>query len=333
MANINDVAKLAKVSRGTVSNYLNGKKIRDASVEKIKDAIKKLHYVPNFTARELKTGVSKYVVFIIPTVWTPFFAEMTYYMQQALQKQNYKMIICNSHSEVNEEIEYLDMAKQQKVAGVITVSYSDIKDYLSDNLPLVSIEKEVGPQYPMVSSDNYQGGRLAARKLVEAGSHKLLFISKEHQHSYTGYRQKGFEQYCQDNQISYDVEIISHDEKNNFQNIQRIIQKRYQNGIEYDGIFTNIDEYAYDTWQILLDMGYQIPQEVQIVGFDGAKDYDEARRRLSSIRQPIEQIAKEAVEMLMQKINGKKWKNAPRIYLPISFIQGNTTKKSKIFFS
>jgi LacI family transcriptional regulator len=77
MANMNDVAKLAGVSRGTVSNYINGGNVKQSSKNSIKKAIEKLHYVPNNNARELKMNRSNFVVFIIPTTQTPFFAELT----------------------------------------------------------------------------------------------------------------------------------------------------------------------------------------------------------------------------------------------------------------
>ncbi|SQG13273.1 transcriptional regulator [Streptococcus sobrinus] len=98
---INDVAKLAKVSRGTVSNFINGKPIRKENRERIAEAIRQLNYVPNVMARELKTSKSSTVVFIVPTNWTPFFSELVYHMQVELDQNGYKMILvrtCLSHA-------------------------------------------------------------------------------------------------------------------------------------------------------------------------------------------------------------------------------------------
>ena len=73
--NINDVAEAAGVSRGSVSNYLNNKKVSDKIKLKIETAIKELNYIPNSSARDLRSKESKFVIFIIPTVWSPFFSE------------------------------------------------------------------------------------------------------------------------------------------------------------------------------------------------------------------------------------------------------------------
>ena len=115
MANMNDVAKKAGVSRGTVSNYINNVKIKESSKQKIEEAIKELGYIPNIAARELKTNKASNVVFILPTVWNPFFSELTYYLQLELKKIGKKMLLCNSHDDYLTEIEYIEMAKQNKV--------------------------------------------------------------------------------------------------------------------------------------------------------------------------------------------------------------------------
>ena len=76
---MNDVARVAGVSRGSISNYINGRRTKPATQLKIEAAIEQLNYVPNATARALKTNKSNYVVLIIPTVNTPFFSELSYH--------------------------------------------------------------------------------------------------------------------------------------------------------------------------------------------------------------------------------------------------------------
>ena len=115
--NINDVAEAAGVSRGSVSNYLNNKKVSDKIKLKIEAAIKELNYRPNSSARDLRSKESKFVVFIIPTVWSPFFSELTYYIQNELNSSGYKMILCISDSDFNKEKEYIELATSQKAAG------------------------------------------------------------------------------------------------------------------------------------------------------------------------------------------------------------------------
>ena len=173
--NINDVAEAAGVSRGSVSNYLNNKKVSDKIKLKIEAAIKELNYIPNSSARDLRSKESKFVVFIIPTVWSPFFSELTYYIQNELNSSGYKMILCISDSDFNKEKEYIELATSQKAAGIISISYSQMNDFVRPGMPLVSIEKEPTGRFSMVSSDNYEGGKLAAQKLIEKGAETLIY--------------------------------------------------------------------------------------------------------------------------------------------------------------
>ena len=111
---MNDVAKLAEVGRGTVSNYINGQKVKEENRLKIQKAIDELGYVPNLQAKELRTSINTEVVFIVPTNWTPFFSEMIFYMQKHLGRFGYKMILENSHSSPEEEKDILAM-----IAGTV----------------------------------------------------------------------------------------------------------------------------------------------------------------------------------------------------------------------
>lgn len=93
---MNDVAKRAGVSRGTVSNVINNVKVKEASRIKVEEAIKELGYCPNEFARGLKTNRTSTIVFILPTIWNPFFSELAFRIQLELRNINLKMLLCNS---------------------------------------------------------------------------------------------------------------------------------------------------------------------------------------------------------------------------------------------
>jgi LacI family transcriptional regulator len=329
MPTMNDVAKLAGVSRGTVSNYINGIKVKQDSQKKIQAAIDELNYVPNITARELKMNRSNFVVFIIPTTHTPFFAELTHEMQQALKKENFKMLLCNSNNEIKEELEYIQLGKEQKVTGIITISYSDLEPYLTTDLPIVSIEKKLADTIPCVSSDNYKGGALAAQKLVEKGAKNLLLITRSTNKTAINYgqRARGFIDYCEKKGISYTLYNSTYHEDKFYPELASFLQDAYKSKCQYDGIFAVADQYADYSLSILEKFDYQIPQEIQLIGFDGAKMYPEQQRFISSIRQPIQGIVQTCVKSLKQMIENKEQIHTGTIFLPVEYIEGKTTQK------
>ena len=325
---MNDVASLAGVSRGSVSNYINGQKTKASTEAKIKSAIAALDYVPNAMARSLKTSKSNFVVFIIPTVNSPFFSELSYHMQQELQYHDYKMILCNSNNRSEEEIAYIQMANTQKVAGLITMSYANVANLVDTNIPLVSIEKRVSQNVPLIISDNYIGGRLAGEKLTKLGAKRLLFVSKKPVRNISAVREKGFLDYCQENDIVADV-FLARKKTNFISDFKRFVKDNaVDHQFPYDGIFSDSDEYASDFYNILVQAGIEVPNQVQIIGFDGSRVYARQRITLSSIKQSTAHIAKYAVEKLLLQIDSK---NKPTFLgettvIPVSFEKGITTK-------
>lgn len=325
---MNDVAKLAGVSRGTVSNYINGVKVKPDSHKKVKEAIETLNYVPNIAARELKSKRSNLVVFILPNTLTPFFAELVYNMQQELKEANFKMLLCNSNNQIDEELEYIQMAKEQKVAGVITISYSDLSSLISLDFPIVSIEYQLDEAIPCVSSDNYAGGRLAAEMLQKKGATKLLLITRRTNKTQVNYgkRAKGFIDYCKEYHLAYEVfESIQHEEEF-YPELSQFLSEKYTSDCPFDGIFTVSDQYADFSLSVLNELGYQVPEKVQLVGFDGGKMYPQQQTFISSIRQPIKEITHYCVETVKKIGTNKSELNTDIVRLPVHFIEGKTTK-------
>ncbi|NLM14123.1 MAG: LacI family transcriptional regulator, partial [Epulopiscium sp.] len=112
MASIKDVAKLAGVGVGTVSRVINNNKsVSDATREKVKWAIEQLDYVPNEVARNFKKQSSQLVGMMIPTIAHPYFSKLVFYVESELYKHGYKLLICNSETEKEKELQYIEMLK------------------------------------------------------------------------------------------------------------------------------------------------------------------------------------------------------------------------------
>lgn len=327
MATINDVAKLAGVSRGTVSNVINNIKVREKSYLAVKKAIEELGYVPNQYARTLKTNRTNTIALILPTIWNPFFSELTFHIEKETRKRGYKLLLCNSNDDYKIEMTYITMAKENKVDGIISITYSSIEEYLLSNIPFVTIERNFGETAPYITCDNFGGGELAAQKLYELGCKKILCIGRASlRNKAVRKRAEGFKNYCEKNNISFDIFFNEKDEdmKKDFSIwIDEYVKNNFTEGKNFDGIFTVTDRYA----QIIIDKlkkyGLRIPEDVQIIGFDGAKSYKNENIKITTIRQPVEKMAEEAVKNLDAVINSKDVEK--QITLPVFFIQGETT--------
>ena len=326
MANMNDVAKRAGVSRGTISNYINNVKVKESSRIKIEKAIKELGYIPNVAARELKTNTASNVVFILPTVWNPFFSKLTYYLQMELKKIGKKMLLCNSENDYLLEIEYIEMAKQNKVYGIISVSYSNILPYLTDNLPYVAIERYYNKSIPYVTSDNVNGSKLAVNELYKRKCNNLLHITRKiEDNAALNDRKFGFETACKELNLNYTI-FSCNCTSSEFRNeVNKFIKESYNKDIKFDGIFCATDRYAQYVVDALDEMKIKIPNDVQIIGFDGVKSYPNEHLKISTIKQDVEKLAIEAVNILQLIVNKNEVITSK--ILPVSFWGIETTKK------
>lgn len=321
-ATMKDVAKKAGVGVGTVSRFLNNGSVKESTRKKVEAAIKELNYQTNFYARGLKTNRTYTVALIIPTVWHPYFSEFAFHVETALEKANYKMYLCNSDGEVEKEKEYIQMVTQNKVDGIIGITYSDIDEYISSNLPFVSIDRYFTEDVIYVTADNIGGGRLAAQKLQELGCKKVAYIGGyQETPNETKSRRKYFEIEC--NQIGLEVKVL--DMLEPLHEVEEKIERFLIENPGIDGIFTINDPMAMTVCRVLKTIGKSVPDDVQVIGFDGQRVNEGAPFFVSTIIQPLQSMAESAVALLLKVIQGEEVEN--RTVLPVFFGEGPTTKK------
>lgn len=321
-----DVAQLAGVSVGTVSRVINQEPgIKKVTLEKVQQAIADLNYVPDAYARGMKTNRTDTVALIVPTIWHPFFGEFAFYVEKELSAQNYKMLLCNTDG-AKKEIEYISMLQQNKVDGIIAITYSPIEDYLASNIPFVSIDRSYGDKdLPWVTSDNLAGGRLAAEKLLEKGCQNVAFVGSHNDTlNETKNRRNGFEAYLKE----VGKTGLVFDMVEPYDDFLTPLEAFLEEHKEIDGIFAINDFTALDVMEILEKQGRRVPEDVQVIGYDGIRLAHERRNPVTTIKQPLAAMAKEAVNMLVSVI--EKRTHQLQIVVPVSYVEGPTTK-NKIF--
>ncbi|MBO0475167.1 LacI family transcriptional regulator [Enterococcus sp. DIV0840] len=326
MVNMNDVAKKANVSRGTVSNYVNHVKIKPELAVRVEKAIEELNYIPNQAARSLKKQESDIIVFILPTIWTPFFSELAYYIQLELQIQNFKMLLCNSQNDYNLELDYIKMAQEQKVKGILTISYSDIEPYLISNIPIVSIERYFNSTIPFITSDNFGGARQAAEELHKRGSKRLLLILRELPNNLGVFeRMNGFIDYCTHNELEYEVYLDKGNSIDFPKRLDIFLTEKFSENCPFDGIFTVTDRYAEFVFNAFAHLPWSIPEDVQLVGFDGARSFSNQSLTISTMSQDVREIAHLSVKELVEFDDSLAIQK--KHILPVKFTAFKTTRK------
>ena len=322
MGTMKDVAALAKVGVGTVSRVLNNSgAVKESTRRKVEAAMKELNYIPNAYARGLKMNKTNTVALIIPTIWHPFFSEFAYYVERNLSEHKYKMLLCNSDVNNDKELEYIQMVQENKVDGIIGITYSDLDNFVSSHLPFVTIDRHFKEETVCVTSDNFHAGQLAVEKLVEKGCQKLGYIGTHSRFpTETTKRRSGFVEQAELMEIPYAI----YDGEDPVVEFKQEIRTFLEENPDVDGVFAHTDFIALDILEVLDEMKRKVPEEVQIIGCDGIKMEAGRKQIVSTIRQPVDLMAKAAVEKIIQVIDGEPVKT--KITLPVHYIEGPTTK-------
>ena len=322
MATMKDVAALANVGVGTVSRVLNSSgSVKESTRRKVEAAMKELNYIPNAYARGLKMNKTNTVALIIPTIWHPFFSEFAYYVESNLAEHKYKMLLCNSDVSSDKELEYIQMVQENKVDGIIGITYSDLDNFVSSHLPFVTIDRHFKEETVCVTSDNFHAGQLAVEKLVEKGCKKLGYVGTHSRFpSETTKRRDGFEAQAEQMGVPYAI----YDGEDPVMEFKQEIRTFFEKNPDVDGVFAHTDFIALDILEVLDELKRKVPEEVQIIGCDGIKMEAGRKQFLSTIRQPVDLMAKAAVEKIIQVIDGEPVKT--KITLPVHYLEGSTTK-------
>ena len=318
-----DVAKEAGVALGTVSKVVNGLPVGEPYRIRVEEAIKKLNYQVNSYAQGLKASKTYTAALLIPNTQDPFFSSITYHINTALLKRNYRMLLCCTDYDSNLEQEYVTMAQQNKVDGIIGLTYNPgLK--IEEQTPFVSIDRSMGAKIPCVASDNFAGGQLAAEKLADLGCQHVAFLRIGSSLSNEPNKRKsGFENGCLALGLSYEMKILN--DGDSFEEFEHFLKEHIEDGtLSFDGIFCVTDSVAYSVLKILHKLGQKVPENVQVIGYDGTRILGDKEYVCSTIVQPVPDMAEMCVELLLQENMMQK---PPLVCLPVTYVPGGTTRE------
>lgn len=319
-----DVAKEAGVALGTVSKVVNGLPVGDSYKTRVEDAIKKLNYQVNSYAQGLKANKTHTIALLIPNTLEPFYASLTYYINLSLLKRKYKMLLCSTDYDSGLEQEYVAMAQQNKVDGIIGLTYNP-NLIIEESTPFIAIDRSMGPKIPCVTSDNFAGGQMAAEKLADLGCRNVAFLrTGSSLTNEPNKRKAGFENGCLSRNLDYEMKILNDGEP--YEEFEKFLAGHIHAGkLSFDGIFCVTDGLAYSIIKTLHKLNQRVPEDVQIIGFDGIRHFGNKDYTCSTIVQPVSEMAEMCVELLIQDNMPAK---PPLVCLPVSYAFGGTTSET-----
>ncbi len=332
MVNIKDVAKHAGVSAATVSRVINNSaNVDEAKRKEVIRSIETLSYRPNEIARSLSNKKSYNLGLLLPNITNPFFNQIAEEAENTASKYGYKIILCNTHDDPDREREYIGNLIFSQCDGFIVISDSDILDEFVQHydVPAVALDRyktydQIKTlKYPIVTTDNYAGGRLAAEHLLKCGCTHLAHIGRPEGSRLAELRARGFADVLKENGLDFFNVTCPFSYSRGLDAAERLL-KAYP-GV--DGIFAGNDMIAFAVISVAFNKGIRIPEQVQLVGFDNVLFSKLVTPALTTVSQSIGLLGIRATELLIKKINGEEVPNRV-ITFPSELIERSTTRET-----
>ena len=304
-ATARQVADRAGVSISAVSRtYTDGASVAPDTRKKILKASQALGYQPNVMARSLMTGRTELIGLVSNNFDNPAFMQIFDLFTRGLQKNGLRPLLVNL-SATADPAEAVAMLQQYSVDGVIvassTVSLKFVNGCLAANIPLVHAfgKGATKQRHPIVSADNFQGGRLAAQTLIQHGYRRIAFLGGPETASSTQDRLKGFRSGLADKGLAPLRQVFapSYSHNDGHELMIQLLQLR-----NFEVVFCGDDILAMGAIDACKGFGVSVPDDIGVLGFNDISMASWASYNLSTVRQPIAEIIISAVQVAIALI-------------------------------
>ncbi|MDQ0162340.1 LacI family DNA-binding transcriptional regulator [Aeribacillus alveayuensis] len=329
MATIEDVAKLAGLSRTTVSRVINNHPyVSEAKKQLVIEAMKQLGYVPNSSARSLRNQKTEMIAVIIPRVMNPFFGQLVESLEIAASEYHYQLIVCQTLYSAKKELDYLNLLKTKQVDGVILTTllndWKQIEPFLDYGPIVLCNEYDQKANIPMVHIDQEYGGYVATTHLIDQGHMRIAYCCGNIKSNVTKAREKGFRKAHSEHGLQIDPKLV-------FQNVftfedgKKVLQKLAALDNRPTAIFTGSDEVAAGVISEAKKLGIDVPTQLAVVGYDNQAITELLDPMITTVHQPVKEMAHKAMNVMMNQIKYKNYKTKEVYQLPLSLIIRNST--------
>jgi LacI family transcriptional regulator len=304
-----DVAALAHVSLGTVSNVVNSPElVSPATRERVETAITKLGWVPNESARQLRAGRSSSVGLVVMDIANPFFTDVLLGVEEEVLQRGYSVQVGNSASQSSREGDQLRLFEQQRVRGVLCAPIVGVNPRVEDlrrrGIPVVLVDRapeESG--YCSVSVDDVEGGRLAVDHLLTLGHHRIALVGGPSRLQQVRDRRMGADLARAEHGDTVELFTMSTQGLDTTAGVLAADELAALPDRERPtAVFAANDLLAIGLLQGFVTHGLRVPEDMALIGYDDISFAAAAAVPLSSVRQPRFDLGRRAAELLFEEI-------------------------------
>ncbi len=291
----------------TVSHVINGTRyVSPELTERVRLAMETLSYQPDAVARSLRRRETLTLGLLLPSIEIPFFASVAYSIERAAARQGYNVILCNSDWQPALELQHLNDLLARRVDGLVCISAqmtaAQIDFVVSDGTPVVMFERQMpGIGLDAVEIDNEGGAYEATKHLLDLGHRRLGFIQGRIASTVSDDRLRGSQRALEEAGLVLDPALLYRGD---------YLPGTGREATTYfltldeppSAIFAFNDMMAFGVLQVLTERGVHVPEQIAVVGFDGIPLTAYTSPALTTVRQPLEEMGRNAVELLLGRI-------------------------------
>ncbi len=337
MVTIKDIAKKLNLSYSTVSRALNSSTlVNEKTMKLIQEEAKKMGYTPNALARGLVLKKSGIIGMIIPDITNPFFPALARGAEDAAVKRGYNLLICNTDWNIKLETRHLKLIEERKVDGFVLSSINVENRYLEKlverDYPLVFVSRIYpGILANFVGTDTEHGGYLAGKHLAELGHREMAFVGGKFKVGSVQGRYLGFLEALKEKGIEVRGDRVIEGEftvESGYKMALQLLKRDRR----VTGIFAANDLLAVGVMKAARELGYRIPTDISIVGYDDIFISSLPGIELTTVFQEKRKLGELAVNMLLDDIQGKEngKKSTKKIVLSPKLIVRKTTAPVRV---
>lgn len=328
---IKDIAQKANVSITTVSFIINGKakekSISDAVVEKVQKLIVEMGYKPNQTARSLRTGNSYTIGLIVEDISNSFFSGIAKLIEDKAYQKGYKIIYSSTENSIEKTKGLLTMFSNRNVDAYIISPMKGIEDDLQQLIasgkPVVFFDRNLpGFETSYVGADHFSGARQATSYLISKGKKNIGFVTIDISVPQVLERQEGYKSAILKAGLPYNEKLVLKVgfEQDGAKTVDQLQELFAQPNL--DGVVFATNYLALKGLKVLKNIGKKLNDDFTVVGYDDHEAFELHTPSVSSIQQPLEEIAENIIQIVLAQLSGKK-QDVAEIILPTTFIERN----------
>lgn len=331
MAGIRDIAKKAGTSVSAVSRALNNTGYVSQELRKrVEAAARELDYQPHAGARSLRSGRSRLIGVLLPSLEVDFFARLAHRVEQRLFAAGYQALICSTAESRKHEAAYLRTLASNQIDGLMIAAVGGGGDTLGAmpgwNIPIVAVDRHLTDvAASSVGADHRKGGVLAAQHILDLGHRRVSVVGAPEHSEPIQLRGLGIVDAFASHGLDRPQAVFG--VEHNVDACEALAIDALSTSPRPTAVLATTDVAAIGTMRAARRIGLSLPDELSVIGFDDLPAARFVWPELTTIRQPIDEIAKQAVEILVTRLKGDENGTPRDVRLPVELVVRGSTAK------